>query len=86
MNPDCWIIACISLVRARAQNVSGINTYAILAAPKTDGAEALVIGASWLSRATDEAGERRINVRGVALLLAIANYFKSKRSSPLSAW
>ncbi|KAG0666333.1 Glycosyl phosphatidyl inositol protein transamidase complex subunit [Rhodotorula mucilaginosa] len=57
-------------------NVSGINTYAILAAPKTDGTEALVIGASWLSRATDEAGERRINVRGVALLLAIANYFK----------
>ncbi|KWU44358.1 GPI-anchor transamidase [Rhodotorula sp. JG-1b] len=57
-------------------NVSGINTYAILAAPKTDGAEALVLGASWLSRATNEAGERRINVRGVALLLAIANSFK----------
>ncbi|GAA5880792.1 hypothetical protein JCM3774_005751 [Rhodotorula dairenensis] len=57
-------------------NVSGINTYAILAAPKTDGAEALVLGASWLSRALSDDGERRTNVRGVALLLAIANYFK----------
>ncbi|GAA5989951.1 hypothetical protein JCM10908_002393 [Rhodotorula pacifica] len=57
-------------------NVSGINTYAILAAPKTDGAEALVLSASWLSRALDEDGQRRVNVRGVALLLAIANYLK----------
>lgn len=67
------------LTLATTQNVSGINTYAILAAPKTDGAEALVLAASWLSRALDDDGERRVNVRGVALLLAIANYFKSAR-------
>ncbi|GAA5866477.1 hypothetical protein JCM8547_000637 [Rhodosporidiobolus lusitaniae] len=56
--------------------LSGINTYAILAAPKTDGAEALVLSASWLSRAKDEYGRQRINTRGVALVLALANYFK----------
>ncbi|GAA5912350.1 hypothetical protein JCM6882_002568 [Rhodosporidiobolus microsporus] len=55
---------------------SGINTYSILAAPKTDGAEALVLGASWLSRAVDETGQQRINTRGVATVLALANYFK----------
>ncbi|GAA5827560.1 hypothetical protein JCM11251_001733 [Rhodosporidiobolus azoricus] len=56
--------------------LSGINTYAILAAPKTDGAEALVLSASWLSRAADENGQQRINTRGVASVLALANYFK----------
>ncbi|GAA5820224.1 hypothetical protein JCM3770_006066 [Rhodotorula araucariae] len=56
--------------------LSGINTYAILPAPKTDGAEALVLSASWLSRARNEDGSRRINTRGVALVLALANYFK----------
>ncbi|BGP58138.1 Glycosyl phosphatidyl inositol protein transamidase complex subunit [Rhodotorula sphaerocarpa] len=58
------------------QSLSGTNTYAVLAAPKTDGAEAIVLSASWLSRARSEDGERRVNVRGVALLLAMANYFK----------
>ncbi|GAA6018826.1 hypothetical protein JCM11491_006877 [Sporobolomyces phaffii] len=65
--------------------LTGINTYAILPAPKTDGAEALVLSASWLSRAEEEdvhdgAGEagrrRRINTRGVSTVLAFANYFK----------
>ncbi|KPV71938.1 uncharacterized protein RHOBADRAFT_39997 [Rhodotorula graminis WP1] len=57
-------------------SLSGINTYAILPAPKTDGAEALVLSASWLSRARNEDGSRRVNTRGVALVLALANYFK----------
>lgn len=30
-----------------------------------------------MSRARDEAGDRRINERGVATALALANYFKS---------
>lgn len=64
-----------------SQTVSGINTYAILAAPKTDGAEALVLSASWLSRAVDENGQPRINTRGVAIVLALANYFKSMSAS-----
>ncbi|GAA5905667.1 hypothetical protein JCM8208_005799 [Rhodotorula glutinis] len=59
-----------------SSSLSGINTYAILPAPKTDGAEALVLSASWLSRATNEDGSRRVNTRGVALVLALANYFK----------
>ncbi|GAA5895626.1 hypothetical protein JCM5296_003765 [Sporobolomyces johnsonii] len=57
-------------------SVSGINTYAILPAPKTDGAESIVLSASWLSRAIDDEGNRRINTRGVAIVLALANYFK----------
>ena len=60
------------------QNLTGINVYSILSAPKTDGAEALVLSASWLSRALDENGQRRINVRGIALVLALANYLKSR--------
>ncbi|GAA6021521.1 hypothetical protein JCM10207_005789 [Rhodosporidiobolus poonsookiae] len=56
--------------------LTGTNTYAIFAAPKTDGAEALVLSASWLSRARGDDGEQRINTRGVALVLALANYFK----------
>ncbi|GAA5930593.1 GPI-anchor transamidase subunit GAA1 [Sporobolomyces koalae] len=56
--------------------VNGINSYAILPAPKTDGAEALVLSASWWSRARDENGQRRVNTRGVATVLALANYFK----------
>lgn len=41
-------------------------------APKTDGAEALVLGASWLSR-----DGQRINTRGVALILGLAKYLQS---------
>ena len=58
--------------------MSGVNTYAILQAPKTDGAEALVLSASWLTRALDSEGERSVNRRGVATLLAVANYVKSR--------
>ncbi|BGP43392.1 Glycosyl phosphatidyl inositol protein transamidase complex subunit [Rhodotorula kratochvilovae] len=61
---------------ASNSTLSGINTYAILPAPKTDGAEALVLSASWLSYAKNEDGSRRVNTRGVALVLALANYFK----------
>ncbi|TNY19340.1 GPI-anchor transamidase [Rhodotorula diobovata] len=61
---------------AHNSTVSGVNTYAILPAPKTDGAEALVLSASWLSRARDDDGSRRVNTRGVAIVLALANYFK----------
>ncbi|GAA6039388.1 hypothetical protein JCM8097_002829 [Rhodosporidiobolus ruineniae] len=56
--------------------LSGINTYGILAAPKTDGAEVLVLSASWLSRAVGENGQQRINTRGISTVLALANYFK----------
>ncbi|KAM0752508.1 Gaa1-like protein [Meredithblackwellia eburnea MCA 4105] len=65
---------------ASNSTISGTNVYAILQAPKTDGAEALVLSASWLSRAfteTDQsASQRSINNRGVAIVLALANYLK----------
>lgn len=49
-----------------------------------------MLSASWLSRATSteegrgEDDARRVNVRGVATVLALANYLKSKRLSPCS--
>ncbi|KAI5474391.1 glycosylphosphatidylinositol transamidase [Pseudohyphozyma bogoriensis] len=56
--------------------LNGTNVYSILQAPKTDGAEALVLSASWMSRAVGDDGEKRINTRGVAIVLALANYLK----------
>lgn len=50
----------------------GTNSYAVLHAPKTDGAEALVLSASWLSRE-----EGRVNTRGIALLLGLGKYLSS---------
>ncbi|KAK4053579.1 Glycosyl phosphatidyl inositol protein transamidase complex subunit [Microbotryomycetes sp. JL221] len=58
------------------ETVSGTNSYAIYQAPKTDGAESLVLSASWFSRDKDEKGRRRINTRGIATVLALANYLK----------
>lgn len=53
--------------------------YSILHAPKTDGAEALVLSASWYSRNRDKmTGERKVNERGIAIVLALANYLKSE--------
>ena len=74
-------VSTIVVARTKAHSKcgqTGTNVYAILAAPKTDGAEAVVLSASWLSRAMDEDGRRRVNIRGVALVLALANYLKSQ--------
>ncbi|KAM0785986.1 hypothetical protein ACM66B_006804 [Microbotryomycetes sp. NB124-2] len=65
-----------SFALGNGQTLSGTNTYAIYQAPKTDGVESLVLCASWLSREVDALGRRRINVRGVATVLAMANYLK----------
>lgn len=62
---------------AASQTLRGTNVYSILQAPKTDGAEALVLSASWLSRLRDGEGRRRVNTRGVASVLALANFLKS---------
>jgi glycosylphosphatidylinositol transamidase len=66
--------------------MNGTNAYAILKAPKTDGAEALVLSASWLSRARDAEGERKVNIRGVAIVLALANFLESETSSLYKVW
>ncbi|KAK4046129.1 Glycosyl phosphatidyl inositol protein transamidase complex subunit [Microbotryomycetes sp. JL201] len=56
--------------------IAGTNAYAIFQAPKTDGVEAMVLSASWLSREKDQSGRRRINYRGISTVLSMANYLK----------
>ncbi|KAH9821344.1 Gaa1-like protein [Melampsora americana] len=54
---------------------NGTNVHATLHAPRTDGAETLVLMASWLTRkpGSDVKGGD-VNVRGVASVLALADY------------
>lgn len=64
---------------ASSQSISnGTNVHAILHAPRTDGAEALVLMASWLTRrpGSDVRGGD-VNVRGVASVLALAEFLIS---------
>ncbi|KAI8969002.1 Gaa1-like protein [Mycotypha africana] len=49
---------------------TGVNTFAINRAPRSDGKEALILSASWKSRT----GE--FNTNGIALLLSLAKLFK----------
>lgn len=73
-----WRSCCFRAIwRLPLQTSQGTNVYSIYAAPKTDGAEALVLSASWLSRAVDEHAQSVVNTRGVAIVLALANYLKS---------
>lgn len=72
--------------------VSGVNTYARWLSGRSDGREAVIIAASWLSRwdGSDDpdpkvedqeptmVGGRRVNVRGNAIVLALAKYFSSQ--------
>ncbi|KZV99283.1 Gaa1-domain-containing protein [Exidia glandulosa HHB12029] len=53
-------------------SVNGTNTYAVFPAPRSSGAEAMVISASWLSRIDEGAGA--INQRGVPTVLALARF------------
>jgi len=52
--------------------VQGVNAYGVYPAPRSSGAEAMVISASWLSRTGE--GDGTPNLRGVAILLALARY------------
>ncbi|KAF9475860.1 Gaa1-like protein [Pholiota conissans] len=54
--------------------VVGTNAYAVLASPRHSGTEAIVISASWISRIGEIDGT--INIRGVATVLALANFLK----------
>ena len=56
--------------------VNGTNAYAIMAAPRASGAEAIIISASWLSRTGE--GDGTLNLRGVATVLSLAGYLKSE--------
>ena len=57
----------------------GENVYAVLEAPRGDATEAVVLAAPWIN------GEDRLNESGVALVLALARYFK-RWSPPLSLY
>ncbi|KAG8709985.1 Glycosyl phosphatidyl inositol protein transamidase complex subunit [Ceratobasidium sp. 394] len=61
-------------IRAPTGNTEGVNAYAIYAAPRTSGSEAIVLSASWKSLKWDEDGS--LNLRGIATVLALAGYLK----------
>lgn len=58
--------------------MSGSNAYGMLSSPRSSGAEAIVISASWISRIDEGAGT--LNLRGVATVLALASYLKGGTS------
>ena len=58
------------------QVLEGTNAYAIMQSPRASGAEAIVISAPWLSRTGE--GDGTPNLRGVATVLALAPFLKSK--------
>ncbi|KAG0329448.1 Glycosyl phosphatidyl inositol protein transamidase complex subunit [Dissophora globulifera] len=49
---------------------SGVNTYAVFYAPRSDGTEALVLSAPWISR------DKITNTNAIALILALGRVFK----------
>ncbi|KAF8609985.1 Gaa1-domain-containing protein [Ceratobasidium sp. AG-I] len=61
-------------IHAPTGDMQGANAYAIYAAPRTSGNEAIVLSASWKSLKWDEDGS--LNLRGVATILALAGYLK----------
>ncbi|KAF9537935.1 Glycosyl phosphatidyl inositol protein transamidase complex subunit [Mortierella hygrophila] len=52
------------------ESFHGVNTYAVFYAPRSDGTEALVLSASWLSR------DKTTNTNAIAMLLALGKTFK----------
>jgi hypothetical protein len=65
---------CFTFLTMMAQTTRGMNAYGILSAPRSSGNEAMVISASWLSRA----GGDTLNLRGVSLTLALASSLRRK--------
>lgn len=69
------LIQCVKLyLKYRFQQLNGTNAYAVLSAPRHSGTEAMVVGASWISRIGEEDGT--VNIRGVSTVLALANFLK----------
>jgi hypothetical protein len=72
---------------------SGTNVWASLVPPRTGGTEAIVLAASWESLAFQGGqfeselggveGERMHNLRGIATLLALAEYLRGTFSAAL---
>ncbi|KAJ8078974.1 Glycosyl phosphatidyl inositol protein transamidase complex subunit [Marasmius tenuissimus] len=59
---------------SQSGDVNGTNVYAILSSPRASGVEAMVISASWISRAGEGSGQT--NLRGVATVMALAKFLK----------
>ncbi|KAG0272077.1 Glycosyl phosphatidyl inositol protein transamidase complex subunit [Linnemannia exigua] len=52
------------------ESLHGVNTYAVFYAPRSDGTEALVLSASWLSK------DKTFNINAISMLLALGKTFK----------
>lgn len=62
------------------QIISGNNAYAVMSSPRAAGTEAMVISASWLSRA----GHGALNLRGTSTVLSLAAFLKGRPFERLS--
>ncbi|KAG7092639.1 hypothetical protein E1B28_008980 [Marasmius oreades] len=56
------------------KNAQGKNVYAMFSSPRASGVEAMVVSASWISRVDEGSGQ--LNLRGVAMVLALAKFLK----------
>ena len=65
-----------------AKDIVGTNAYAVLASPRGPRNEAIIIGASWLSRTGE--GNGIVNLRGISTVLALARFLRSKNILPVS--
>ena len=66
------------------QVIHGVNAYAVFAAPRTSGTEAMVISASWKS--VIDGGRGSLNMRGVVIVLSLASFLKSVFISLFALW
>ena len=64
---------------AAGNTYQGENVYSILHAPRGDATEAIVLVAAWRNM------DGELNQGGVALVLTLARYFKSKCGSALAS-
>ena len=60
---------------AAGKNITGQNVYAVLQGPRADATEAVVFIGAWRNM------DKVLNQSGVALVLTMARYFKSKASN-----
>ncbi|KAG0175792.1 Glycosyl phosphatidyl inositol protein transamidase complex subunit [Apophysomyces sp. BC1021] len=63
-------IGFVSAVQRFEGQRKGVNAFAINRAPRSDGKEALILSAPWISRTGD------YNTNGISLLLSLAKLFK----------
>ncbi|CAG8434789.1 11747_t:CDS:10 [Ambispora gerdemannii] len=59
-------------VNALGKEISGVNVFGVLSAPRGDGTEALVLSAPWISK-----DGKTVNINGVAAILSIGKFFQS---------